>query len=153
MVSVNVVNFDLISIFEGEFAPSTFPLLPLQKVSYLRSRHGVLFQPLTPVQQIAIIRACVSFHFRIGSDDVCLTMRSELDFFGHGKCLANSSLPPVFLVNPFLTLVGMTPLCPTEQLEVQAVVASRKYLGCFHCSVVIGPSSRERIEFLDERLL
>src|SRR5215469_10876124 len=67
----------------------------------------MIFQPLAPIEQVAIIRACVSFYLGIGADDGWFTVSSDCHLFWCAKHpLAIFNRPPVFVHNPFHALVG-----------------------------------------------
>ncbi len=81
---LDMIDFHAVSIFEEQFTPTTFPLLSLEQFCFSLVHHRMSFEPLTPIQQVAIIRAGRSFHFSM-SLDVGLTVRAEFGSFGCGK--------------------------------------------------------------------
>ena len=66
----NVVDFNDIGVLKEQLAPTTFPLLFAQQCAFDPIKHGVVFESLAPVQEIAIVRTGCSLDF-----DVLLDMR------------------------------------------------------------------------------
>src|SRR5205085_7896108 len=98
-VTVNMVGFHHISIFKGQFTPPAFSLLFLQKFGLRLIQHGMPLQPLTPIQGISIIRACVSFHLDMPLDRRPIVLPNVSTF----RCTEHLSvlyMVPIFLLYP-----------------------------------------------------
>ncbi len=67
----DMVNFGNISIIEEQSTPFTFALLFSEQDTQCSTKHVVVTESLTPVQEVAIIGASSSLHF-----DVSLDMRA-----------------------------------------------------------------------------
>lgn len=63
-----VINFQLISLFEVEMAPGTFPLLSLQKVSHLWRRLGMRALPVCPIKPVAVEWTFPGLHLHMALD-------------------------------------------------------------------------------------
>src|ERR1019366_5095332 len=103
----------------------THPLLYLQKFGFRASHEGMLFESLAPIDEISIVRACISSYFGVPLD-WCLVMSSEFEetfsFFCLNRCSKYPSLSffmmPVFLNYPVFPFVLMPPSCPFHRLCV-----------------------------------
>ena len=65
-----MVNFGNIFIIEEQSTPFTFALLFSEEDTQRSTKHVMVTESLTPIQEVAIIGASSSFHF-----DVSLDMR------------------------------------------------------------------------------
>jgi hypothetical protein len=57
MISIKMINLKDVLIFEVQFTPSAFSLLFLKESRFCLLHHWMSPKPLTPVQQVSIIRA------------------------------------------------------------------------------------------------
>ena len=64
----NMVNFGDIFIVEEPSTPLTFPLLFSQEYAQCSTQHGVVPEPPTPVQEVAVIWASSSLDFDVSLD-------------------------------------------------------------------------------------
>jgi hypothetical protein len=127
-ITIQVIDFQDVSICEVQFAPAAFPLLPLEQFRFDLMHHRMSLEALTPVQPIPIIRAGRSFHFGM-SLDVRFTVRAYLRAFGCGKdpCALLDTMP-VAIDDSVTSLVGMACFSPVHELMPQHEVASAKGL-------------------------
>lgn len=63
-----MIDFYLILIGEEQSTPPAFSLLLSEEQAQRSTHQGVILEPLTPIQQVAIIRAGSSFHFDVSLD-------------------------------------------------------------------------------------
>ncbi len=63
-----VIDFHHILIFEEQSTPLTFPFLFSKQDTQRSTKHVVITEPLTPIQEVAIIWASSSFHFVVSLD-------------------------------------------------------------------------------------
>ena len=112
-------------------------------------QHGVLFEPLTPIEGVSVIGACVSLHLDMPLD-LGHTVRSQASPLRGAKHFLVLSPMPVFFGSPLATRVGVSSPGPTRELMPEDGVTSCKDSGRDHCFVVGGPSPDNRIQFLDE---
>lgn len=63
-----VINFHLISLFEVEMAPSTFPLLSLEEIRHLWRRLGMCALPFCPIKPVAVERTFPGLHLHMALD-------------------------------------------------------------------------------------
>ena len=148
----NVVDFNDIGVLKEHLTPTTFPLLFAQQCAFDPIKHGVVFEPLAPVQEIASVGTGCSLHF-----DVLLDMR--LAMFPQQGVLA-AELPalsflhmPVFVRNPVSSFMRVRACCPPSQLEVEHIVTGLERLCGHRSTVVIGPSPIHPVQLVYELFL
>ena len=64
----NVIDFHSILIFEEQSTPFTFALLLSEEYAQCSTKHVVVPEPLTPVQEVAVIWASSSLDFDVSLD-------------------------------------------------------------------------------------
>ena len=64
----DVIDLNVVLIFEEKFTPTTFSLLFLKEFAHCSTQHGVFFESCTPVEEIAVVWACGSSHFDMALD-------------------------------------------------------------------------------------
>ena len=64
----NMIDFPDISIFEDEATVTTFPLLIFQKYREFPFDHRVMFESLTPIEKLSVVRACSTSYFGMVGD-------------------------------------------------------------------------------------
>ena len=64
----NMVNFGDIFIVEEQSTPLTFPLLFSEEYAQGSTKHVVVPEPLTPIQEVAVIWASCSLDFDVSLD-------------------------------------------------------------------------------------
>ena len=57
MVSIEMIDFQDVSVFEVQFTPTAFPLLPLEQFRLDLMHHRMSLEALAPIQQVSVIRA------------------------------------------------------------------------------------------------
>ncbi len=117
----NVVDFNDISVLKEQLTPTTFPLLFAQEYTFHPIAHGMVFESLAPVEEIAIVRTGRSLDFDVLLD-MCLAMFPQ-------RCFLASELPalsflhmPVSVRDPVPSFLGVAALGPSSQLEVEHIV-------------------------------
>ena len=68
----DVIDLNVVLIFEEKFTPTTFSLLFLKQFAQCSTQHGVFFEPCAPVEEIAVIWACGSSHFDMALNRFCV---------------------------------------------------------------------------------
>lgn len=107
------VNFDDIGVSKEKATPATFPLLFAQEDSFDPIAHGVVFESLAPIEEIAIVGAGCSFDLNVPLD-VCLAMFPQ-DHFLAAELPAFSLLHmPVFVCNPVPSFVRVAAFRPSS---------------------------------------
>ena len=106
-----MIDFDDIGVLKEQSTPATFPLLFAQERALDPIKHGMGFQSLAPIEEIAIVGTGRSLDF-----DVLLDVR--LSVFPQRRLLA-AKMPalsflhmPVFVRDPVPSLVGVAALGP-----------------------------------------
>ena len=109
----DVVEFNNIGVLKEQLTPTTFPLLFTQERPLHPIEHGMGFESLAPIEEIAVIGTGRSLDL-----DVLLDVR--LSVFPQ-RCLLASELPafsflhmPVFVRDPVRSLVEMAAFCPSS---------------------------------------
>jgi hypothetical protein len=117
-------------------------------------------ESLTPIQEIAVVRACVSTHLPLSLDLRLIVppeFQETLSVFGLNWHRKHRSFVvfsvPVSLDDPVFALVVVSFACPCHQLHMQGVVARLKgFLGTDR-SMVLAPSPDDGIELANDGLL
>jgi hypothetical protein len=108
-----MVDFYQVSIFEEQVTPSTFSLLPLEQLSQASIRKWVVFESLTPVQQVSVIGTGSPFDFDM-TVDFRHTVPANFGSFGCGKHpVAPFFRSPVLLFYPVSSLCRMSTFGPS----------------------------------------
>ena len=124
MISITMIDFHHIAFSKGQFAPATFSLLLLEELGKLSPQQWMIFQSLTPVQQISIIWTGLSSDFRVWRENMGHTVLSD----GHRlRCRKHPflipNLAPVFPASPRPAFVWMSPFGPLNELIIHNVIA------------------------------
>lgn len=123
---VHVIDFQHISILERQFTPATLPLLLLQESRSCFVHHGMLFQSLTPVFEVSVIRACVASHLFMPLDFGFAVQTKCISFGCAEHLLSLAPLMPVRFLSPRSALLGVSFSAPPHYLVEQDMVASTK---------------------------
>ena len=131
-VAVNVVDLDDIFTAKVQSAPAAAAILPVQERPHFAIVDSVFAQALTPVAQVAIIRARAPFHlhvpFYFGH-----TVPSDLGvFWCFEDQLAAPVTAPVFLDRIVTTLAVVTHERPAQELLKERLIALLKDLRGDH---------------------
>lgn len=70
MIPINVIDFHQIAFSKRQFAPATFSLLLLEELGTFSPKQRMIFQSLTPIQQISILWAGLSSDFSIWRENM-----------------------------------------------------------------------------------
>src|SRR5260370_15849364 len=108
----DVVNFDSIRFSEHQTTPPALALLLVKQHGECSSRRRVVFQPLAPVQEIAVIRACSTFYFHMPSDCRRVMPSQVILFRGCKNALLAFAFFPVSLPNPMSVFALVSAGCP-----------------------------------------
>src|SRR5258708_22151597 len=149
----DVIYLNLISILEEQSTPAAFPLLFVQELTELPIQHGMTPEPLCPVKQVTIIRACLSLHFDMLLDRSCSVLSEFYSVWSSEYPALAVIYTPVFPHNPMHVFVWVSTFGPATQLMVERTVTGKKGDFCYLGMVVVCPSSHDRSEVFDELFL
>ena len=149
----HVIDLNVILIREEEFTPTTFSLLFLEEFAQCSTQHCVFFESGTPVEEVAVVWACRSSYFGVALNRSSI-MSSQHMFF---LVLENPACAffhlPVLSHDPLPSLRRMSSVRPSPQLLIRQMITEGECFCCYHCSVVVGLSSNDRIQGSDELFL
>jgi hypothetical protein len=111
----DVVHFKQITIFEVQFTPDTFPLLPLEKTPYGFRGFRMLSSSCCPVNPVTIIwtppvldlRVPFDGHFGMFPEAVFVIFRCKYPPFRFHM--------PIFVADPVPVFVRVATVCPGRQ--------------------------------------
>ncbi len=112
VILVDMIHFHHVFLSKRQSTPSALPLLLLQELGSPGVHHGMSFQALAPIQQVAIVGAGrPSYLFMSLNGRVPV----ELEFGTHWgtKGVSPINLFPVFRINPTSLFPGMSSSAPT----------------------------------------
>src|SRR5216684_2342246 len=149
----DMIGFENVSILKVESTSWALSLLKCEKFCLLTLHEWMLLESLCPINEIAVIRACLPSDFYI-----VLTMGIRMmsyidnfrisfpvfDLFPKSQRIFDSH--PVFVINPSLAFPRVSRLPPSKQLSKGVVVASLESLTTHYPSIVVRPSSNHWIE-------
>ena len=112
-----------------------------------------MLESLAPIQKLSVVRAGFTPYLNMVGDR-CLAVCPQ--FHADWWCKNPVAVlfgAPISPYQPFASSGGMLVLRPLHELEVQDMIAPGEDPGRADRSIVVCPSTNDRIEFLDECLL
>ena len=149
----NMIDFPDISILEDESTVAAFPFLIFEQPCELAFNRGVLFEPLTPIEKLSVVRACSTSYLCMVGDGGLAVISEFNPLKSHEDPVALLFCPPVVPRKPFPPSSGMFVSGPLGQLDVHAVIAPGEGFLRRNRSIVVSPSTDDRIEYLNHLLL
>ena len=148
-----VIDLYVILIFEEELTPTAFPLLFLEEFAQCSTQHWVLFESGAPVEEMAIVWTCRSPYFGVALNRSSIVPFKHMFFLVLENPACSWFHLPVFSHDPLPSFRRMSSVRPSPQLLIRQMIAEGECLCRYHCSVVVRPSSNDRIKGPDELFL
>src|SRR6266487_1480598 len=142
----NMIDLNVVLIFEKEFTPTAFPLLLLKQSTQRSTQHWVFFESCAPVEEIAVIWTRRSSHFDVALNRSGVVPPERVLFLVLENPACSWLHLPVFVNDPLPSLGGMPSVSPSPQLLIRQMITEGEWFCCYHGSVVVGPSSNDRIQ-------
>jgi len=148
-----MIDFPPVSILEDESTVPAFPFLIFEQPCELAFNQGVVFEPLTPIEKLSVVRAYSTSYLGMVGDGGLAVISEFNPLKSHEDPVALLLCPPIVPRNPFPPSGGMFVFGPLGQLDVHGMIAPGEGFLRRNRSIVISPSTDDRIEYLNHLLL